>query len=110
MPSKKELFKRIEHLENHIERLETDFATRFRELGHELSHDLEVRHQNTHMEETRTTIRGDVNAIIDHLGLEITAKSPEVIPPSIKVNKTVKPRKRTAAKKGVKNEESSQAA
>jgi len=114
MPSKKQLLEKIESLEHAIEHLVSDV----RELQNDLSHDIEVRKEERHPllgfpinnPGTFVTTNGKINAILYHLNLEITAVPPKNLPPSIEVKKTVTPRKRKAAKKGVEGEKSSKTA
>lgn len=102
MIRKKDLLDRICVLEQTVESL----TSSVQELQNELSHDIEhkprlhVYGSIYQQETTRTTITGKVNAIIDHLKLDIKAVPPQKLPPKIEVTKEVTPRKRKAAKKG----------
>lgn len=113
MIRKKDLLDRILVLEQTVESL----TSSVRELQNDLSHDIEVRQPKyaplgyeIHPGGTYVTTNGKINAIIDHLKLDIKAVPPQKLPPKIEVTKEVTPRKRKAAKKGVEGEKSSQTA
>lgn len=101
MPSKKFLQEQIDDLEaknDSQDRVIVQLQKAVRELQNDLSHDVEVR-ENTPCQTggTYVTTCGKLNAIAEHLGLEIEGVPPEITPPTIKVTK---PRKN--AKKGKK--------
>ena len=99
----KDLLDRIHVLEHTVEALTKIVG----EVENDLSHDIEVREpkyaplgHEIHPGGTYVTTNGKINAIIDHLKLDIKAVPQQKLPPKIEVTKEVTPRKRKAAKKG----------